>query len=126
MSESRAMIAAFLELNRSSDRNVALFTPSLVGMFGSINIFDSFLNEVDSALATAETSETLKKRAANLIGTFIPQVAEYNDMKDLTDSAVTADKLRNITPTSLSDRRQGVIYILSALITILKEVKDKV
>lgn len=125
MSESRAMIAAFLELNSSSDRNVALFTPSLVGMFGSIGIFDTFLNEVDSALASGKISEPLKKRAANLIGTFIPQVADYNGIKDLTDTGVTADKLRNITPASLNDRRQGVIYILSALIVILKEVKNK-
>jgi len=125
MSESRAMIAAFLELNRSADRNVALFTPSLVGMFGSINIFDTFLNEVDSALASGGISEPLKRRAANLIGTFIPQVADYNGIKDLTDAAVTADRLRNITPASLDGRRQGVIFILSALITILTEVKNR-
>lgn len=125
MSESRAMIAAFLELNRSADRNVALFTPSLVGMFGAINIFDTFLNEIDSALASGKIPEPLKKRAANLIGTFIPQVADYNGIKDLTDAAVTADRLKNITPASLDGRRQGVIFILSALIAILTEVKNR-
>lgn len=124
MSESRAMISAFLELNRSSDSNVALFTPSLVGMFGSINIFDTFLTEVDMALASGKISEPLKKRASNLIGTFIPQVAEYNGIKDLAETGVTADRLRHITPGSLNERRQGVMLILSALTAILKELKD--
>lgn len=125
MSESRAIIAAFLEINSSSDRNVALFTPSLVGMFGSINIFDTFLVEVDTALASGEISDPLKKRAANLIGTFIPQVAEYNGIKDLTNTPVTAESLRNITPDSLNNRRQGIILILSAIVVILKEVINR-
>lgn len=124
MTGARSLIAAFNELNRSDNKTVAHFTPSLIGMFGSIGIFDSFLAEIDSALSAGRVSASLKKRAANLIGTFIPQVADYNSIKDPSSLTVSAGELRNVAADSLANRRQGIEIILAALITILKEAGE--
>lgn len=121
MNGARSLISAFHEINRSENKSVAYFTPSLIGMFGSSSIFDSFLAEIDTALATGKMPDSIKKRATNLIGTFIPQVAEYNDITDPAERVVTADELRGISKESLESRRNGVAVILSALIAILKE-----
>ena len=123
MSGARSLIATFKELNRSGNRTVAIFTPSLIGMFGSTGIFDSFLEEVDTAIVTGQIPASLKKRAANLIGTFIPQVADYNSIEDLS-CAVSADILQSISADSLEKRRKGVEVILSALVMILKEAGE--
>jgi len=122
MAGARSLIAAFNELNRSGNKTVAHFTPSLIGMFGSTVIFESFLAEVDTAIAAGKASASLKKRAANLIGTFIPQVADYNDIENPSSITATADFLKNVTADSLENRRKGIGIILSALIMILKEV----
>lgn len=122
MSTPRDLIAVLLKHNSSSDKNIALFTPSLIGMFGSAPIFDVFLKEVDSSLATGNIPEPLITRAANLIGTFIPQVAEYNGIKSLDDNQVTAELLEGISPATLAERKQGTVLILSSLIAILKGV----
>ena len=121
MNGARSLISAFHEINRSESRNVAYFTPSLIGMFGSIGLFDSFLSEIDSAMASGKMPASIKKRAANLTGTFIPQVAEYNGIKNPSQRTVTVDELRGISPETLEARRNGVEIILSALIAILKE-----
>ena len=121
MSQARSLISAFHEINRSENKSIAYFTPSLIGMFGSSNIFDSFLTEIDTAMASGNMPASIKKRAANLIGTFIPQVAEYNGIMNPAEQIATADDLRGISTESLETRRNGVKIILSALITILKE-----
>lgn len=121
MNGARSLISAFHEINRSENRSVAYFTPSLIGMFGSAGIFDSFLAEIDAAMAAGHMPASIKKRATNLTGTFIPQVAEYNDIKNPAERTVTAEELRNISKDSLESRRNGVEIILSALIAILNE-----
>jgi len=121
MGQARSLISAFHEINRSENKSIAYFTPSLIGMFGSSNIFDSFLTEIDTAMASGNMPASIKKRAANLIGTFIPQVAEYNGIMNPAERIATADELRGISKESLESRRNGVKIILSALITILKE-----
>lgn len=124
MNRARSLIAAFHEINRSKNRSVHYFTPSLIGMFGSTGIFDSFLAEIDTAMATGNMPASIKKRAANLSGTFIPQVAEYNGIKNPADRVVTADELKNISKESLENRRNGVEVILAGLISILKEASE--
>jgi hypothetical protein len=124
MTGARSLIAAFNELNRSENRTVAIFTPSLIGMFGSTGIFDSFLAEVDTAITAGQVPASLKKRAANLIGTFIPQVADYNSIENLASCAISADQLKNISADSLDNRRKGIEIILAALIQILKEAGE--
>lgn len=124
MTRARSLIAAFNELNKSENKTVAHFTPSLIGMFGSLGIFDTFLQEIDAAIAAGQVPASLKKRAGNLIGTFIPQVAEYNDIKTPTSLEVTADALKNVSADSLENRRNGIALILTALILILSEVND--
>jgi len=121
MNGARSLISAFHEVNRSDNKSIAFFTPSLIGMFGSSSIFDSFLSEIDTAMESGNMPASIKKRAANLIGTFIPQVAEYNGIMNPSERIVTADELRGISKESLETRRNGVEIILSALITILKE-----
>ncbi len=121
MEGARSLISVFHQLNRSDNRTVAHFTPSLIGMFGSLCIFDAFLAEIDAALATGQISASLKKRAANLSGTFIPQVAGYNGVDELVASSVTAADLRDISADSLEKRRKGVVLILSSLMSILSE-----
>jgi hypothetical protein len=93
-------------------------------MFGSTSIFDSFLAEIDKAMATGNMPASIKKRAANLSGTFVPQVAAYNGVKNPAQRIVTADDLRNISKESLESRRNGVEVILSGLIAILKEASE--
>jgi hypothetical protein len=121
MSQAQKLIAVFHDLNRSTDRTVAHFTPSLIGMFGSLSIFDAFLSEIDAAVAKAAISASLKKRAANLSGTFIPQVAEYNGIADPSALLVTDEQLRKISLDSLENRKLGTVIILSALMLIMKE-----
>lgn len=124
MNGARSLISAFHEINRSENKTIAHFTPSLIGMFGSIGIFDAFLTEIDAAMASGQMPASIKKRAANLTGTFIPQVAEFNGIENPSKRSVTADDLRDISSDSLEDRRKGVESILSALITILKEAGE--
>lgn len=124
MNDARSLIAAFHELNRSTDRTVANFSPSLIGMFGSIGIFDSFLDDIDAAIVAGRAPASLKKRAANLSGTFIPQVAEYNGISSPAEFPVTAEGLRSISADSLANRRTGVVSILAALMVILKQISD--
>ena len=121
MNGACSLISAFHELNRSEDRTVSHFTPSLIGMFGSTVIFESFLSEVDSAVTTRKVPDSIRKRASNLISTFIPQVAEYNGIKNPSELPVTAEDLRLISADTLANRRKGVAIILSALISILDE-----
>jgi len=124
MNGARSLISAFHEINRSENKSVAYFTPSLIGMFGSASIFDSFLAEIDAAMAAGNMPASIKKRASNLTGTFIPQVAEYNGIMNPSERIVTADELRGISKDSLESRRNGVAVILSALIAILKEATE--
>lgn len=124
MDGARSLISAFHEINRSENRSIDYFIPSLIGMFGSISIFESFLAEIDTAMATGKMPTSTKKRAANLSGTFIPQVAEYNGIKNPAQRIVTANELRNISKDTLESRRNGVEVILSGLIAILKEASE--
>lgn len=124
MNGARSLIAAFHEINQSENKLVAYFTPSLIGMFGSAAIFDSFLSEIDAAMASGTMPARIKKRAANLTGTFIPQVAGYNGIDHPAERKVTADELRSISKETLESRRNGVAIILSALLTILTEVTE--
>jgi hypothetical protein len=121
MNGAISLISGFHELNRSEDRTVAHFTPSLIGMFGSTVIFESFLSEVESAVADRKIPDNIRKRASNLISTFIPQVAEYNGIKNPAELPVTANELRLISADTLANRRKGVAIILSALMSILEE-----
>jgi len=121
MNGACSLISAFHELNRSEDRTVSHFTPSLIGMFGSTVIFESFLSEVDSAVTARKVPDSIRKRASNLISTFIPQVAEYNGIKNPSELPVTTEDLRLISADTLANRRKGVAIILSALISILDE-----
>ena len=122
MSEARALIAAFHELNRTDDRCVGYFTPSLVGMFGSKSMLDHFLAELDAALARGEIAEPLRTRSANLVHTFIPQVAGYNGIKDLAGLNVTAEQLRAVRADSPLLRLEGVKVILAGFMKVLEEV----
>ncbi len=124
MEKAAALIAAFRELNRKSGTTVANFTPSLIGMFGSISLFDEFLAEIEEALANGTISPPLKKRAANLADTFIPQVADYNAIKNAAEYPVSAEALSAISPETLGGRTEGVAIILSALMAILKDAGE--
>lgn len=123
MAGAASLVSALKELNNTSD-TVAKYTPSLIGMFGSIALFDAFLSEIDGALASGKISPSLKKRSANLSATFIPQVAEYNGIKDPAAYPVTAADLRKLSTGSYPNRKDGVALILSALIAILKEAGE--
>jgi len=124
MAKTASLIAAFKELNNNGNRNVANFTPSLIGMFGSLSLFNALLDEIDAALASGRISPSLKKRLANLSSTFIPQVAEYNGIKDPSAYPVTVEGLRGVSTGSLAERKEGVTIILSALMAILKEAGE--
>lgn len=124
MSLAASLISAFKELNNNGSRTVANFTPSLIGMFGSLNLFNAFLDDIDAALASGQIPPSLKKRAANLATTFIPQVAEYNGIKDPAAYPVTVEELRGISTGSLTERKEGVKIILSSLMEILKEAGE--
>jgi hypothetical protein len=124
MAGAVSLISAFKDLNSTTDSTVANFTPSLIGMFGTVGLFDAFLSEIGNAIALGRISPSLKKRAANLAGTFIPQVAEYNGIKDPAAYPVTAEALRGLSTASLATRKEGVAIILSALMAILKEAGE--
>jgi hypothetical protein len=124
MAVAASLISAFKELNSSPDTTVANFTPSLIGMFGSLSLFNAFLDEIDAALASGQISPSLKKRAANLSSTFIPQVAQYNGIKDPAAYPVTVEGVRGVSTESLPKRQAGVEIILSALMAILKEAGE--
>jgi hypothetical protein len=124
MNGARSLIAAFHELNNSQNQAIAYFTPALIGMFGSAAIFDSFLSEIDKAITSGTMPASIKKRAANLTGTFIPQVAEYNSITHPVERSVTADTLKNISTGTLASRRDGVAVILAGLIQILNEASE--
>jgi hypothetical protein len=122
MSEARALIAAFHELNRTDDRRVGHFTPSLAGMFGSKSMLGLFLDELDAALVSGKLAEPLRTRATNLVHTFLPQVAGYNGITDLADLDVTAEQLRAVRADSPQNRLQGVRVILAGFMKVLEEV----
>jgi hypothetical protein len=124
MAGATSLISAFKDLNSTTDSTVANFTPSLIGMFGAVGLFDAFLSEIGNAIEIGRISPSLKKRAANLAGTFIPQVAEYNGIKDPAAYPVTAEALRGLSTASLATRKEGVAIILSALMAILKEASE--
>ena len=122
MEEARALIAAFRELNETSDRKVALFTSSLISLFGSTSMFNAFLTEIDGALVNRTISADVKTRAANLSRSYIPQVAGLNNLQNIDQETVTAAALKGILNDSAENRRQGTRTILVALNQILKEV----
>ena len=122
MSEARALIAAFHDLNRTDDRCVGHFTPSLAGMFGSKIMLGHFLDELDAALVSGKLPEPLRTRSANLVHTFLPQVAGYNGIKDLADLDVTVEQLRAVRADSPQNRLQGVKVILAGFMKVLEEV----
>lgn len=121
MAEAASLISALKHLNRSGTTTVANFTPSLIGMFGSLGLFEAFLDDIAAALADGRIEPSLKKRAANLSATFIPQVAEYNGIKDPAACPVSVEALHGVSTGSLAARKEGVALILSALMTILRE-----
>jgi len=122
MNEARELIAAFLDLNRTSDRKVGHFTSSLVGMFGTESMLNEFMSSLDSVLASGKVAEPLKTRAANLMHTFIPQVASFNKIEDLSYQQVTAAQLRAVRADTPQNRTQGVRIILTSFMKILDEV----
>lgn len=122
MNEARELIAAFIELSRSSDRKVGYFTSSLVGMFGTEHMFEEFMRGLDRVLTSGTIAEPLRTRATNLIYTFIPQVAGFNRIDDLTYHDVTADQLRSIRSDTPQARSQGVRTILVAFMKVLDSV----
>jgi len=124
MDEARELISVFRELNESTDRKVSLFTSSLVSLFGSTSMFNAFLAEIDAGLSSHQFSADVKKRAANLTNTYIPQVAGLNDIRDFDQQTVSAEALRHIRNDSADNRKQGARTILAALSRILKQVTE--
>jgi hypothetical protein len=128
MDEARELITVFHELNKTGkgieDRRVAQFSASLVGMIGSTAMFDALLTQFDAALASGKITAELKDRAKNLQRTFVPQVAGYNGIKDISSIAVTVDDLRNVHADSVANRIAGVVVILAALMKILQAVNS--
>jgi hypothetical protein len=122
MSEARELIAALHALNATTDRSVGRFTPSLVGMFGTTSMLELFLSALDNALRDGTVSEPLRRRAQNLVHTFIPQVAGYNGITDLSAQEVTPAQLIAIRADAPESRAQGVRLILAALQQILNAV----
>ncbi len=122
MNEARGLIAAFLELNRSEDRKIGYFTSSLVGMFGTGTMFDEFMESLDRVLTNGPIPEPLRTRATNLVHTFIPQVAGFNKIEDLSFRDVTVDQLRAISSATPQERSEGVRTILVAFMKILDTV----
>jgi len=119
--ESIELIKTFHQLNES-DNTVAHFLPSLIGMFGSIRLFDFFLSELADAFEKGNLSEAQKTRATNLADTFIPQIAEYNSIDNLAAVTVTSVDLSRIRSSSAEERENGALLILAALTLIMKEV----
>jgi len=122
MSQARDLLAALREMNSTSDRSVAQFTPSLVGMFGSKTMLDLFLADVETALDSGNITQPLKQRATNLVHTFIPQVAGFNGIADPAAYPATPEELRRIRPDSPEQKSLGVRVILAAFMKILDEV----
>lgn len=122
MAEARALIAALLDIDRTADRGITKFIPSLVGLFGTVTMFDQFLTELDAALTTQNIAPPLKERSVNLVKTFIPQVASYNGIEKLSLQSVTPDQLRALRADTLDGRDKGLRVILAALLMILDEV----
>lgn len=123
MNETRQLLNALREINSAETRIVARLTPSLIGMFGSMTIFDLFLADLDDALSSRSVPPNLRRRAANLTGTFIPQVADFNGVTDLSAHPATADDVRSLRIGSPDERKRGVAVILSALTTVLNEIQ---
>jgi hypothetical protein len=121
MKEAHELIAVFHELNNSNGRTIANMAPSLIGLFGSLRLFDAFLTDLDTALVNNAISEPLRKRAANLAGTFIPQVAGYNSINELPPNRISPEQLRSLRADSPENRQEGVTIILTALMNILTE-----
>lgn len=120
MTDPRALIAVFMELNSTSDRSVACFTPGLVGMFGSTALMNDFLADLDKAFANRSIPGPLKARARNLHTTFIPQIASLNSSSNLS-MEISIDRLHTVRCDSPESRGEGVKIILAALIQILSE-----
>jgi hypothetical protein len=123
MTETRQLLSALREINSSETRIVARLTPSLIGMFGSPSMFDIFLADLDVALNSGTLPGNLRRRATNLTGTFIPQVAELNGVKDFGSTPASAADVRTLSVGSPAERKRGVAVILSALNAILVEVQ---
>lgn len=123
MEEARELISVFREINGTRDRNVAQFTPALIGLFGSARLFDVFLASLDKAFSTRNIPAPLKERVTNLARTFIPQVAGLNGIAGLSAERISAEQLRTIRTDSPGNRKEGMRVILSALLKILDEAK---
>ena len=123
MEEARALISVFHELNATNDRKIALFSSSLIGLFGSTRMFEDFLSDLDTSLTNGTISAPVKERATNLARTYIPQVAQLNGIEDINGLNVSAEQLRAIKTTPPHERKEGVRIILAALIKILEAVK---
>lgn len=124
MGEAEQLINALRELNSTQDKSVARLTPSLIGLFGSPRMFDLFLDELDTALKSGSVPVPLRKRAANLSNTFIPQVAGYNNISAPVPEKTTSEQLLDIRVDTPSNRNKGVQAILSALRQILAEINS--
>ena len=122
MNEARALISAFHSLNETSDRQVAQFTPSLIGLFGSTRMFEAFLSSIDDALVSRKISESVKARAEKLTNNFIPQVAKLNGITELSSQADLVEQLGKIRTDSAENLQEGVRAILTSLIKILDAV----
>lgn len=122
MSSARELIAVFHELNATPERNIACLTPSLIGMFGTAGMFDQFLTELDNALASGQLSPQLRERAKNLTRTFIPQVADFNSIKDLPQLQTSPAELRAVCADDPTRRREGVQAVLAGLMQVLTAV----
>lgn len=120
MGSAHDLIRTIITLNGTTDRHVARFTPSLVGMFGSRRMLDLFLTEVDSAMQTGTFEEPLKTRIRNLLTTFIPQIADLNGIKGECPD-VTPERLAGISTETIQKRLEGVRLIIGAFLRILSE-----
>lgn len=124
MEEARALISVFHELNATNDRKIALFSSSLIGLFGSTRMFEDFLSDLDKSLTNGTISAPVKERATNLARTYIPQVAQLNGIEDINGLNVSIEQLRAIKTAPPHERKEGVRIILAALIKILEAVKS--
>lgn len=120
MGTAHDLIRTIITLNGTSDRHVARFTPSLVGMFGSRRMLDLFLTELDTAIQRGTFDEPLKTRVRNLLTTFIPQIADLNGVKG-EQPEVTAERLAAISAETVQKRLEGVRLLIAAFLQILSE-----
>lgn len=123
MEEARALISVFHELNATNDRKIALFSSSLIGLFGSTSMFEDFLSDLETSFSNGAISAPVKERAANLAHIYIPQVAKLNGIEDINGQNVSVEQLRAIQTTPPQERKEGVRIILAALIKILDAAK---